>query len=51
MTAICEALQAKLIWAVMNGESLWAKYAKAKYFRGGEISFRVQGSPLWRMLQ
>lgn len=30
-----EALHATLLWVVMSGESLWAKFSKSKYFKGG----------------
>lgn len=33
-TQVRSILHAKLLWYVLVGASLWAKYARAKYFRG-----------------
>lgn len=51
LVEIYEALQAKLMWAAMSGNTLWAKYAKSKYLCGDEINDRANASPLWRTLQ
>lgn len=44
-------LQAKLMWSVMCGETLWAKYARSKYFLGDEMCVHAQASPLWRSIK
>lgn len=42
------SLHAKLLWFVMQGDSLWAKFARTKYFIGEDPSGASQASPLWR---
>lgn len=36
---------------LISRNSLWAKYAKAKYFRSDDICVPAQASPMWRTLQ
>lgn len=43
-------LHAKLLWYVMEGKSLWAKYARAKYFRGMQPSNTSNASPMWNSI-
>lgn len=42
---IRNSLHAKLLWLVLENNSLWARYAKPKYFQGDYPTSK--GSPLW----
>lgn len=47
---IQQSLHAKLMWLVMRDDSLWAKFARAKYFDGDLCTAPSMGSPLWRSI-
>lgn len=39
-----------LMWLVMRDDSLWAKFARAKYFDGDLYTTPSTASPLWRSI-
>lgn len=43
---IREGLQAKLLWMILSGGSLWAKYMRAKYFINDQPGDKGNASPL-----
>lgn len=47
---IREALHAKLIWMILSSSSLWARYARSKFFRDNPAVAFASDSPLWRRL-
>lgn len=47
---IQQSLHAKLMWLVMRDDSLWAKFARAKYFDGDLYTTPSTASPLWRSI-
>lgn len=44
---LCQGLHAKLMWLVLENNSLWARYARSKYFQNSEPKNNPQASPLW----
>lgn len=50
MDHLVESLHAKLMWATMSGDTLWAKFARAKYFTEDTPRDSITPSPLWNSL-
>lgn len=50
MDHLVESLHAKLMWATMSGYTLWAKFARAKYFTEDTPRDSITPSPLWNSL-
>lgn len=44
------ALHSKLIWSLLKGKSLWAKYIEAKYKRGRDCICSSGSSHIWKAL-
>lgn len=44
---VMESLHAKLMCTTMSGDLPWAKFARAKYLKGGALGAYNQVSPLW----
>lgn len=40
-------LHGKLMWLVLQGDSLWGRFVRAKYSRGQTIVTKSKNSPLW----
>lgn len=47
---VMESLHAKLMCTTMSGDLPWAKFARAKYLKGGAMGAYNQVSPLWGTL-
>lgn len=47
MDHVMAALHAKLMWNKMSSYSLWAKFARKKYFKEGLLCDNNQSSPMW----
>lgn len=47
---IQNGLQAKLLWLIVRGGSLWAKFMRAKYFNEERLLNPTTASPLWHEL-
>lgn len=45
---IRRGLHAKLLWLVLEDKSLWASYARSKYFCGSSPNNTMSGVGLWR---
>lgn len=48
--SIWEALHAKLIWLILSGSSLWARYARSRFFRNNSVIESATDSPLWCLI-
>lgn len=40
----------KLLWLVLKGDTLWGRFARAKYTRGSEFVKKSAKSPLWNSI-
>lgn len=47
LSLIQDWLHGKLMWQVLQGSSLWARFAPAKFGRGNIYTPHSQHSPLW----
>lgn len=47
LNLIQDGLHGKLMWQILQGKSLWARFAKMKFFRDGRFITQHTKSPLW----
>lgn len=47
---IQQGLHGKLMWLVLQGDTLWGRFARSKYFRGNYCVSKHTTSPLWNSI-
>lgn len=50
LALIQDCLHGKLMWQVLQGTSLWARFAKSKFFCGGSFITKRSNFPIWESI-
>lgn len=50
LVQVQQGLHGKLMWSVLQGTTLWGRFARAKYFRGNRYVAKHSSSPLWNSI-
>lgn len=50
LSHIQRCLQRNLMWLALKGDTLWGRFARAKYLKGNRFMVRSSSSPLWESI-